>query len=86
MLLNHAAALRRVPGAGGSAQHDRVAHFASVFCMKAAPAHTCKSQAFFERITYPWPQAFFPSFHEQVLGVGHRMVHGGTIGESVLVE
>lgn len=32
------------------------------------------------------PQAFFPHFREEVLGVGHRVVHGGTIGESVLVE
>lgn len=31
-------------------------------------------------------RAFAPSFEDQVLGVGHRVVHGGTIGEAVLVE
>lgn len=31
-------------------------------------------------------RAFAPSFEAHVLGVGHRVVHGGTIGEAVLVE
>ncbi|EFN59921.1 hypothetical protein CHLNCDRAFT_9129, partial [Chlorella variabilis] len=30
--------------------------------------------------------AFSPAFPHQVLGVGHRVVHGGTIGESVLID
>lgn len=53
-----------------------------------------------ERVTEPLPDhraalrqvsrflaaAFSPAFPHQVLGVGHRVVHGGTIGESVLIE
>ena len=30
--------------------------------------------------------AFSPQFEAEVLGVGHRVVHGASIGESVLVE
>lgn len=30
--------------------------------------------------------AFSPAFEGELLGVGHRVVHGGTIGEAVLVE
>lgn len=30
--------------------------------------------------------AFSHSFEKGVLGVGHRVVHGATIGESILIE
>ena len=30
--------------------------------------------------------AFSPAFGREVLGVGHRVVHGATIGESILIE
>lgn len=31
-------------------------------------------------------RTFSPAFEREVLGVGHRVVHGASIGESVLVE
>jgi acetate kinase len=31
-------------------------------------------------------KSFSGSFGRDVLGVGHRVVHGGTIGEATLIE